>query len=70
MADLLLLRASRILDPSLRDSMSPEQYAPLLDAFSSGVHVIFEINVVLAVLTGIWALGLPRGLGVRGQMRK
>src|SRR6185312_6615171 len=62
--------ASRILHPTLRESMSPEQYGPLLDAFSSGVHVIFEINIALAVLTGIWALGLPRGLGVRGQMRK
>jgi EmrB/QacA subfamily drug resistance transporter len=62
--------ASRILDPSLRESMSPEQYAPLLDAFGGGVHVIFEINIALAVLTGIWALGLPKGLGVRGQMRK
>ena len=37
---------------------------PLLDAFGSGVHLIFEINIALAVLTGIWALGLPRGLGV------
>jgi len=62
--------ASRILDPSLRDSMSPADYAPLLDAFSGGVHLIFEINIALAVLTGLWALCLPRGLGVRGQMRK
>jgi MFS family permease len=62
--------ASRILDPSLRQSMSPAQYAPLLDAFSSGVHIIFEIDVALAVLTGLLALGLPSGLGVRGQMRK
>ena len=62
--------ASRILDPSLRDSMSPADYVPLLDAFSGGVHLIFEINIALAVLTGLWALCLPRGLGVRGQMRK
>jgi hypothetical protein len=62
--------ASRILDPSLRDTMSPEKYAPLLDAFSGGVHIIFLIDVALAVLTGLMAFGLPSGLGVRGQMRK
>ena len=62
--------ASRILDPRLRETMSPEQYIPLLDAFGGGVHIIFEIDIALAVLTGIWALGLPRGLGVRGQMRR
>jgi MFS family permease len=62
--------ASRILDPSLRETMRPEQYAPLLDAFGGGVHVIFEIDIALAVLTGLLALGLPSGLGVRGQMRK
>jgi EmrB/QacA subfamily drug resistance transporter len=61
---------SRILDPALRASLSPAQYAPLLDAFAGGVHVIFRIDVVLAVLVGMYALALPSGLGVRGQMRK
>ena len=42
----------------------------LLDAFAGAVHCIFEINVFLAVLTVIWALGLPRGLGCAVQMRK
>jgi EmrB/QacA subfamily drug resistance transporter len=62
--------ASRILDPSLRETMSPTQYAPLLDAFSGGIHIIFEIDIALAVLTGLLAFGLPSGLGVRGQMKK
>lgn len=61
---------SRILDPDLRASLSPAQYAPLLDAFAGAVHVIFRIDVVLAVLVGLYALSLPSGLGVRGQMRK
>jgi EmrB/QacA subfamily drug resistance transporter len=62
--------ASRILDPDLRQSLSPTQFTPLLDAFTDAVHLIFEINVALAILTMVWALALPRGLGVRGQMRK
>jgi EmrB/QacA subfamily drug resistance transporter len=62
--------ASRILDPDLRQSLSPTQFTLLLDAFTDAVHLIFEINVALAILTMVWALALPRGLGVRGQMRK
>jgi MFS family permease len=62
--------ASRILDPSLRETMQPEQYLPLLDAFSGGVHIIFLIDIALAVLTGLMAFGLPSGVGVRGLMRK
>jgi MFS family permease len=61
---------SRILDPDLRASLSPAQYGPLLDAFAGAVHRIFQIDVVLAVLVGIYAFALPSGLGVRGQMRK
>ena len=62
--------ASRILDPTLRDTMTPAEYEPLLNAFAGAVHNIFEINLVLAVLTMIWAWSLPHGLGVRGMMRK
>ncbi|HEY3920255.1 MAG TPA: MDR family MFS transporter [Stellaceae bacterium] len=62
--------ASRILDPSLRETMSPAEFMPLLDAFAGAVHHIFQINVVLAILTMIWAWALPQGLGVRSQMRK
>jgi hypothetical protein len=32
--------------------------------------MIFRIDVALALLVGFFALSLPRGLGVRGQMRK
>jgi len=62
--------ASRILDPNLRDTMTPAEYEPLLNAFAGAVHHIFEIDLVLAVLTMIWAWSLPQGLGVRGVMRK
>ncbi|HEV8015897.1 MAG TPA: hypothetical protein VGP48_10210, partial [Stellaceae bacterium] len=62
--------ASRILDPDLRQTLSPAQFVPLLDAFTAAVHYIFEINVALAILTMLWAWTLPQGLGVHGQMRK
>ena len=62
--------ASQILDPALRQSLSPAQFQPLLDAFAGAVHRIFEIDVALAILTMIWAWALPRGLGVHGEMRR
>jgi EmrB/QacA subfamily drug resistance transporter len=62
--------ASRILDPDLRQTLSLDQFTPLLDAFAGAVHRIFLINVGLAIVTMVLAWGLPKGLGVRGQMRK
>lgn len=62
--------ASRILDPDLRQTLRPDQFTPLLDAFAGAVHTIFLINVGLAVVTMLLAWSLPSGLGVRGQMRR
>jgi EmrB/QacA subfamily drug resistance transporter len=62
--------ASRILDPDLRQTLSPAQYTPLLEAFASAVHEIYLINVGLAILTMVWAWGLPKGLSVRNHSRQ
>jgi len=62
--------ASRILDPSLRARLSPGELTPLLDAFSGALHHIYEINVVLALATMLWAWALPQGLGVRNSVQK
>ncbi|HLI19498.1 MAG TPA: MDR family MFS transporter [Stellaceae bacterium] len=62
--------ASRILDPELRETLSPAQFTPLLDAFAGAVHRIYLINVGLAVFTMLLAWWLPRRLGVHGEMRR
>lgn len=58
---------SRLLEPALRETMSAAELAPLMDAFAGALHHIYEINVVLAFLTLVSALALPRGLSLRGQ---
>ncbi len=60
---------SRLLEPALRQAMSAAELAPLMDAFAGALHHIFQINLVLALLTLVWALSLPRGLGLRSQAR-
>ena len=58
---------SRLLEPSLRHAMPLAELAPAMDAFAGALHHIFEINVVLALLTLGWALALPPGLGLHSQ---
>lgn len=60
---------SRLLDPALRRVMSAAELAPVMDAFAGALHHIYEINVVLAALTLVWALALPRGLSLRSQIK-
>jgi MFS family permease len=61
---------SQLLEPALRKTLSAAQLAPALEAFTGALHHIFQINVALAILTMIWALALPRGLGLRGAAKK
>jgi EmrB/QacA subfamily drug resistance transporter len=58
---------SRLLEPALREAMSAAELAPLMDAFAGALHHIYQINVVIALLTLVWALALPRGLGLHGH---
>jgi EmrB/QacA subfamily drug resistance transporter len=58
---------SRLLEPALRQAMSPAELAPLMEAFGGALHHIYQITVVLALLTLVWALALPRGLGLRNH---
>jgi hypothetical protein len=60
---------SVLLEPSLRQGMSAAELAPLMEAFSGALHRIYEINVGLALLTMLWALALPRGLGLHSHSR-
>ncbi len=55
---------SRILEPSLRQALSPADLASLMDAFGGALHRIYQINVVLALLTMVWAISLPKGLSL------
>ncbi len=61
---------SRLLEPALRRTMSAAELTPVMDAFSGALHHIYEINVVLALLTLAWALALPRGLSLRTHETK
>lgn len=61
---------SQLLEPALRKAMSAAQLGPALEAFAGALHHIFQINVALAILTMVWALALPRGLGLRGPINK
>jgi EmrB/QacA subfamily drug resistance transporter len=61
---------SQLLEPSLRQAMSAAALAPALDAFSGAVRHIFAVNVVLAVMTLVWAWFLPRGLSLKSTPRK
>lgn len=60
---------SRLLDPALRQSLPAAELTPVMDAFAAALRHIYEINVVLAVLTLVWALALPRGLSLRSQAK-
>lgn len=60
---------SRLLDPALRRALSAAELVPVMDAFAGALHHIYEINVLLAVLTLVWALALPRGLSLRSQIK-
>ncbi len=59
---------SELLQPSLRQALSAADLAPVMEAFAGALHRIYEINVVLALLTMVWALSLPRGLSLKGQI--
>lgn len=61
---------SRVLEPAMRDALSSTDLAAMLDAFAGALHRIYEINVVLALLTMVWAWALPRGFSVRTTIRK
>jgi EmrB/QacA subfamily drug resistance transporter len=60
---------SRLLDPGLRRVMSAAELMPVMDAFAAALHHIYEINVVLALLTLGCALALPRGLSLHSQIK-
>jgi MFS family permease len=60
---------SRLLDPGLRRIMSAAELTPVMDAFAAALHHIYEINVVLALLTLACALALPRGLSLHSQIK-
>ena len=57
---------NQLLEPALRRSLPLAQLGPAMEAFAGALHHIFQINVLLAALTLVWALALPRGLGLKG----
>jgi|SRR5579862_5582503 len=58
---------SQLLEPALRQGIPMEALAPVMDAFAGALHHIFEVNVVLALLTALAALALPRGLSLHSH---
>ena len=61
---------SRMLDPSLRRSLSVEQLAPVMDALAGALHHVYIITAFLAVLMLVWSLCLPRGLSIHDHGKK
>ncbi|HEY3917133.1 MAG TPA: MFS transporter [Stellaceae bacterium] len=56
---------TRILTPEQRASLPPGTLAPLMQAFSHSLHVIFIVLVALAVATLLIGLMLPKGRSIR-----
>jgi len=52
----------RIMDPAFRHTISSETIAPLTQAIAAGLHHVYLITAVLALLVLATALMLPKGL--------
>jgi EmrB/QacA subfamily drug resistance transporter len=57
----------RLMDPALRDALDPAAIAPLMAAFDHGLHLVYSITVLLALVMLACAFALPPGIGVRAR---
>jgi EmrB/QacA subfamily drug resistance transporter len=55
----------RIMEPALRATLSPASLAALMGDFDRGLHAVYLINLVLALVMLACAFTLPAGVGPR-----
>jgi hypothetical protein len=55
----------RLMDPGLRETLDPAALGPLMAAFDRGLHEVYWITLLLAVIQLVCGFALPAGIGVR-----
>jgi hypothetical protein len=54
-----------MLVPSLRETLSPQEIAPVMQSFDHALHTVFAICVGLSLLVMAVGALLPAGRGLR-----
>jgi EmrB/QacA subfamily drug resistance transporter len=57
----------RLMQPDLRATLDAAVVGPLMDSFDRGLHLVYSITVLLAIVMLACAFALPVGLSVRSR---